>query len=662
MSFAAPKLKQKSKTKPQLPYNEENKTTSNPPRNINPHFKQSKTHRSNTETLYEERKTNPTYLEKYSTYDSKMLKQPIINATNYQKALNSQIPNSSQDKTKLQLFQYSILKESLDQCSSFPTKSRKYIWQFLFSLPNNKSLYETYVNRGIHPFYKFINEMYPLSNEEQSKNLQHICSLLSHWSAEVGNIYFLPNIVFPFIKCFPNQNIFIFEVLIGIFTSIANYWFEYYPGAPVSHLKLCEQILKREHNELYNHLLKLHEQSNIVQMRIQELIWRLIKNLFSESLIKEHWLQLMDFLICYNHKPEMILYLAVAFIMKLSEQILNAKTPDELKSVLFEINSNMSLVKVFTNTIRLHKTYNRYQLFKYKPYIPFEYNAYPKIIGNFPKDCIRNARALEEEMIDMDREYDKKDESLNKLEKHFKELLSKENKLKRHFESEINKEREKAEIIKHELDIALYHKMKYTDELTDRKIEKLTNLNRTIKKSINAIEDLNKAQIERTHQEMLLRKDYEGHLLQQKQIYEKLHTCDKDANRCLSKLVDLRSKKQGDMEVNDYRDYLEKHRDFEDQNYYQYNTDVYNKNDKHNDIRDIRVKYEHIGNMDKEFLENEEDMDKETYHLMEKLHSGGVTGNGIKFENAILEKYMNGNNNNNINYNGYGNRSIDEDQ
>jgi hypothetical protein len=27
-----------------------------------------------------------------------------------------------------------------------------------------------------------------------------------------------------------------------------------------------------------------------------------------------------------------------------------------------------------------------------------------------------------------------------------------------------------------------------------------------------------------------------------------------------------------------------------------------------------------------------------------------------------LEKYMNGNNNNNINYNGYGNRSIDEDQ
>ena len=38
-------------------------------------------------------------------------------------------------------YSYNIIKESLDQCSSFPSNIRKYIYQFLFSLPNDKKIY-----------------------------------------------------------------------------------------------------------------------------------------------------------------------------------------------------------------------------------------------------------------------------------------------------------------------------------------------------------------------------------------------------------------------------------------------------------------------------------------------------------------------------------------
>ena len=578
--------------------------------------------------------------EKYKSYDSKMLSEPIINSSNFQKALDSQIKHTNKEKMKLKLLQYSILKESIDQCSSFPSKTRKYIWQYLFSLPNNISLYQSYLSRGIHPFYKFIDEMYPLHSEAEAKNLKIVCSLLAHWSSQVGNIYFLPNIVFPFIKSFPNQNHFVFETLIAFFTSISNYWFEYYPGAPLYHIKLSEQILRKEIPEVHEKLQQIYKEAGITQLKITEIIWRLIKHLFSESLIKEHWLQLMDFLICYNHKPEMVLYLAVAFLNKLKNLILKVKNGKELRDVLFEINADMSLSKVFKNTLMLYKKYNRYQLFKYKPYIPMEFTFYPKVVKNFPLDCVRNSESLEKEMYDIDKEYDRKDESLNKLEANFKKLLTIEEKMQRHFESEVNKENQKDEIIRHELDIALYHKMKYTDELTNRKIDKLSNLNSIIKKSVNVIDELNNAQIIRTQQEMQLKKEYEGNVLQQKLIYNTLHKCDKEANRCLNKLVDLRQKKQNEMEFNDKRDYEQKaNENIEDGNYFDYKYDIYDNNNKMDDIKDIKRKYDHISKMDNEFLEKDAQMENETMRLMEKLNYGGVIGKGLKFENAVLAKY-----------------------
>ena len=293
-------------------------------------------------------------------YDSKMLSQPILKVSNFKKALESEFPVSSKEKMRMKLLQYNIIKESLDQCSSFPSNIRKYIYQFLFSLPNEKRIFEKYDKKGIHPFFRFLDDIYPLADTTQKLNLQKVCSLLSFYSPNIGNIFFLPELVFPFVKCFPNEEHFLFELLIAFFHSIGNFWFQFYPGCPLYHIKLSEKIIEHEDAIICEHIEKIYRESDIAELKLTEIIWRLIRNLFSESLIKDHWLQMIDFLFAYNHKPEMILYIASSYILSIKNEILSSSDSIELKSVIFDTNNYTKLTNIFKKARELYKKYNKY--------------------------------------------------------------------------------------------------------------------------------------------------------------------------------------------------------------------------------------------------------------------------------------------------------------
>ena len=484
-------------------------------------------------------------------FDSKILSQPILNISLYQKAIESEFPSSSKEKMKLKLLQYNIIKESLDQCSSFPSNIRKNIYQFLFSLPNQKNIFEKYNRYGIHPFFRFLNDIYPLDDEIQRKNLQKLCSLLAFYSPLIGNIYFLPELVFPFIKCFPNEEHFLFELLIAFFHSIGNFWFEFYPGPPLYHIKLSEKIIEHEEPQIYNHIEKIYRESDIEQIKLTELIWRLIRSLFSESLIKEHWLQLIDFLFAYNHKPEMILYISSSYIIGLKNEILRTENSDDLKNILFDINNYTILTNIFKRAKELYKKYNKYQLYKYNPYIPIysnDSNDYNKLPENyFPEDYKENVNYIKDEMMLIDKEYNQKDIHLGKTEKHFKELLNKEKEAQRKYLSELGKENEKENILKKELDIGLLHKMRYNEELAKKKINKITELNNIIKNTVNIFNNLNDAEVNRAKLEMDHRKQYENIVLGQRLIHEQINKYDKECNIGLEKLQNLRKIKENQL-------------------------------------------------------------------------------------------------------------------
>ena len=556
--------------------------------------------------------------------DSKMLSQPILNTSLYKKALESEFPTSSKEKMRMKLLQYNIIKESLDQCSSFPSNMRKYIYQFLFSLPNEKKIYEKYDKMGVHPFYRFLDDIYPLTDITQKSNLQKVCSLLAFYSPLIGNIYFLPELVFPFIKCFPNEEHFLFELLIAFFHSIGNFWFEFYPGSPLYHIKLSEKIIEHEDSILCEHIEKIYRESDIAELKLTEIIWRLIRNLFSESLVKDHWLQMVDFLFAYNHKPEMILYVASSFILSIKNQILACSNSDELKNIIFDTSNYTTLTNIFKKTRELYKKYNKYQIYKYIPYYPIynegekDYNKIPE--NYFPDDYKENANSIKDEMMKINKEYDEKDIHLERTDKYYKDLLKKEKEAQRKFLSELNKENMKEYMIKKELDIALLHKMRFNEELAKKKINKLDEINATIKNTVNIFNDINEAQIKRVQQEMAHKKLYENIILNQRVLHEQINKYDRECNKGLEKLQNLRKTKES-IEENSILELKGSINEVKRTMQYM--------NDYYNDFHDI----------DKNNMENE------NYFYKKNIYSDKNTINEIKNNENTLNQFNNFNNN-----------------
>ena len=566
--------------------------------------------------------------------NSKMLSQPILNVSIYKKALESEFPTSSKEKMRMKLLQYNIIKESLDQCSSFPSNMRKYIYQFLFSLPNETKIYDKYDKMGIHPFFRFLDDIYPLVDSTQKSNLQKVCSLLAFYSPLIGNLYFLPELVFPFIKCFPNEEHFLFELLIAFFHSIGNFWFEFYPGSPLYHIKLSEKIIEHEDSILYEHIEKIYRESDIAELKLTEIIWRLIRNLFSESLVKDHWLQMIDFLFAYNHKPEMILYIACSFILSIKNQILASSNSDDLKNVIFDTSNYTKLTNIFKKTRELYKKYNKYQIYKYIPYYPIyneSENDYNKIPDNyFPEDYKENANNIKDEMMRINKEYDEKDLHLERTDKYYKDLLKKEKEAQRKFLSELNKENMKEYIIKKELDIALLHKMKFNEELAKKKINKLDEINDTIKNTVNIFNNINEAQIKRVQQEMAHKKLYENIILNQRVLHEQINKYDRECNKGLEKLQNLRKTKE------EIRENLEP--------------------ELKNSINEVKRTMQYMNDYYKDFEEHDKDnMKNENYFYKKNIYSDKKNINEIKNSENTLNQFHNFDNNefNENNYNSF---------
>ena len=566
--------------------------------------------------------------------NSKMLSQPILNVSIYKKALESEFPTSSKEKMRMKLLQYNIIKESLDQCSSFPSNMRKYIYQFLFSLPNETKIYDKYDKMGIHPFFRFLDDIYPLVDSTQKSNLQKVCSLLAFYSPLIGNLYFLPELVFPFIKCFPNEEHFLFELLIAFFHSIGNFWFEFYPGSPLYHIKLSEKIIEHEDSILYEHIEKIYRESDIAELKLTEIIWRLIRNLFSESLVKAHWLQMIDFLFAYNHKPEMILYIACSFILSIKNQILASSNSDDLKNVIFDTSNYTKLTNIFKKTRELYKKYNKYQIYKYTPYYPIYNegeNDYNKIPDNyFPEDYKENANNIKDEMMRINKEYDEKDLHLERTDKYYKDLLKKEKEAQRKFLSELNKENMKEYIIKKELDIALLHKMKFNEELAKKKINKLDEINDTIKNTVNIFNNINEAQIKRVQQEMAHKKLYENIILNQRVLHEQINKYDRECNKGLEKLQNLRKTKE------EIRENLEP--------------------ELKNSINEVKRTMQYMNDYYKDFEEHDKDnMKNENYFYKKNIYSDKKNINEIKNSENTLNQFHNFDNNefNENNYNSF---------
>jgi hypothetical protein len=485
------------------------------------------------------------------------MKEPIIKRENFLNAIKKEIKLTSKDRKDnildLKLLDYPIIKQIMDNCNALPDKHRFIIWKYLLSLPCDKENFEFFNNKGIHQFFNGFENRFPLKDQNTLRKLKQICSLISHWSPHIGNVYFLPNLVFPFVKSIKGDDLLIFELLIAFITTYGQYWFEYYPGAPVHHFKLIEKILSHESKAL-DSFFKSREENRLLNIYFNELVWRLLKNIFSESLPKESWLQLMDFLFTYNHKPELILYFIASFILNHERQILKTKSQEELEGLLFNINKTVSITKLVNTTHKLFEKYSKYQLIGYKPYIPFPEKDYPSIF-KFPVDFLEATSQLKEDLFRQEMEFKENTKEVDLIENKIQELLKKEELMQKTYESIIYKEREKAKVYKQELDMLVFQKEKYYDLMKNKKLEKVEQLQNIINNSLKFHSEMNKAELSSFEGEMKRKRNLEEYDFKKKIQQEELNGLDIETTKKMIDLINLRNKeeKSGDGLVKEYK-------------------------------------------------------------------------------------------------------------
>jgi hypothetical protein len=386
-----------------------------------------------------------------STLDSKSLTEPIIDKNMFLNSIKKIIGYSFD----VSLLEYKILKDSIDVLGSFSEKHRFTFWKYLLSLPNNIVCFEYYNSKGIHSFFRDYD--FELKDQFKIKRMRQICSLVAHWSEHIGNVFYLPHIIFPLMKIIKGDDVFLFELIITIITSYGQYWFEFYPGAPVSHLELLMNILERESFKLITHIKKLEREYDLVSLKLYEIIWRLIRTLFSESLINDNYLQLLDFIFTYSFKPEYFMYFACSFILHKETSILKCKNISDIDKCLYT-NNKYDMPKLFKNTHKLYNKYNKLQYFTYTPYVPFPIDEYP-MIDKFPLDFIQTTNRMRNELAEEENIITTRDKinDLDDFERKIIEMSRLEESVQNCYTKYIYKAKDKASKYTKDLDSIFYN-------------------------------------------------------------------------------------------------------------------------------------------------------------------------------------------------------------
>ena len=108
------------------------------------------------------------------------------------------------------------LRRLLKQYGQFPEKYRTLTWKYLLKLPLNKDAFQALLNKGVHPAFRDLHKRFPVASYRLYNKLVRLLSALGHWSPIFIDVAFLPQIVFPFIKVIPNDDLFVFELVMSL--------------------------------------------------------------------------------------------------------------------------------------------------------------------------------------------------------------------------------------------------------------------------------------------------------------------------------------------------------------------------------------------------------------------------------------------------------------
>eukprot|EP00026_Physarum_polycephalum_P003854 Phypoly_transcript_03870.p1 GENE.Phypoly_transcript_03870~~Phypoly_transcript_03870.p1 ORF type:complete len:620 (+),score=77.65 Phypoly_transcript_03870:439-2298(+) len=211
----------------------------------------------------------------------------------------------------------------------YPSKYRTIIWKSLLRLPENNEAYANLLRLGTHFAYTNLHNTLPIKNRRLYKKMERNLSLLVHWAPIFGEVQYLPELIFPFVKLI-NDDLLCFEIICTFLVNWCDEWFEFYPHPPVVVLQQIDTLLEIHDPHLVGHFYSLGLSS-------ADYIYPLLTTLLSEVLRTEEWQILFDHL-CSN-PTSFLAFIVVAFLKYFRSALLKSSRED-LEFFLHHINAN----------------------------------------------------------------------------------------------------------------------------------------------------------------------------------------------------------------------------------------------------------------------------------------------------------------------------------
>ncbi|KAL5287947.1 TBC1D31 family protein [Megaselia abdita] len=260
----------------------------------------------------------------------------------------------------------------------YPEEYRNVIWCVLLQLPVNKDTFIDLKSQQEHEVVrKFARRLQEVDIPcDEAEKLKGLVSNLANWSPIFADIDYIPGLVYPFLKVFPNSQLLTFEIVASILLNYGQLWFEFHPLEPYNFLGMCENVLTL----MDAGLAGFYYQNGITP---QLYAWTLIKTSFSEVYSDIFWFTLWDNIV--SNPPYFLVFIIVAFSVVNRFAIMRLKCVEEITG-FFQTMNPMHIKRVIKTAHDMDQDYPERAHPKrfFHKYMPIPKYYYP-VFDSFPK-------------------------------------------------------------------------------------------------------------------------------------------------------------------------------------------------------------------------------------------------------------------------------------
>lgn len=281
------------------------------------------------------------------------------------------------------------LKKILQVKFEYPEKFRPLIWRFLLQLPSNTDNFAGLYSRGTHPdLASFFQNFKKKISQNEFSRTERVASALCYWSPLLSKVEYIGEIVNPFIKIYPGDDISCFEAVMALVIHWMQHWFECFPSPPVVLIESIANVIRFHDISLYKALNN--------SMGAQEAIWKVLKTLMLNAINQRNWMQLMDFLFTDWQEPEKIMFFVANFFLTHAAPLKKLNTHLEMLNFLTS-KRKINVERYMTEVEKLYLNAGA-AVISFNIKLPICQGQYPLFTG-YPRFKVQTKQELAEEIL-----------------------------------------------------------------------------------------------------------------------------------------------------------------------------------------------------------------------------------------------------------------------